>query len=586
VPAGECVAKDAHVLHAAREAEEARSAPYSELLLSAAALTPQDKLALKASKDWGVLGTSVSRGDIPAKVDGSALFGIDVKRPDLLIATVLHAPTFGGTLESVDDAPAYAINSVRRVVHLKGSVAVVADGYWAALQGARALNPTWTPGPNATLDSAQFRQELLQAARDGRGRAFPSKSSTQNAKATARSLHEATQVIDLIYDVPFLAQAPMEPLNATVEVTSDAAHIWLSTQSQADTQRGVAKALGLEPDKVTVHAEIAGGGFGRRLEHDFAVEAALIANAVGKPVKTIWPREVELRAGYYRPAIAARVRLALGADHLPTAVRVDMAGPSVLEYSGVTNGPPVEDFDWTMLMGWLGRSYAIPHFDTRWKRVDRGVPCGYWRSVGNSQNSFFLECTLDLAARVASLDPLEYRRRLLAGNARAIAFIDALAARARWEEPLPSGHFRGLALNEANNTISGHIVEVEVPSAGHFKLARITAAIDPGVVANPNGVEAQMIGGTVFGLSAALFGEITFKSGQVEQGNFDKYRLMTLAQMPPIDVLVLANGTKPGGVGEEGPSSIGPAVANALYAASGKAVTRLPLHRAGWRSVT
>lgn len=293
-----------------------------------------------------------------------------------------------------------------------------------------------------------------------------------------------------------------------------------------------------------------------------------------------------MRSGFCRPAMVARVRLALGADHRPTGLRVDMAGPSVLEYSGLTNGPAVEGFDWTLAMGWANRRYALPRLDLRWTRVDLGLPCGYWRSVGHSQNCFFLECTLDHAARHAGIDPLDYRRRLLAGNARALAFIDALAARSDWTKPLPAGHFRGAALSEANGTLSGHVCEVQVSAPGRFRILRITAAIDPGVVADPSSVETQMMGGTLFGLSAALFGEITMTNGRIDQGNFDDHPVLRLGQTPPLDVLVLAGGDTPGGVGEEGPPSIAPALANALLSASGKQVAQLPLHRSGWRLET
>ena len=582
VVASECHAAAGRVLHAT----SSRSAAYAELLADAAALTPIDKPVLKPRQRWTVLGQSVPRFDIPAKTDGSAVYGIDVRLPGLLVASVLHAPTFGGTLASLDDKPALAVKGVHKVVRLPHAVAVVADGYWPAHKGAQALKPRWRPGPNATLGSAALRDEMRQAAAAGQGRVFPQDMDKRlDAGSTDKALAQAGRVVDITYDVPFLAHATMEPLNATVRINADSAELWLSTQSQSDTQAGVAKALGLSADQVVIHSQTIGGGFGRRLEHDFAIEAALIARAVGqgRPVKTIWSREVDMRAGYYRPAAAARVRLALGADHLPTALRVDMANPSLLEHSRLSNDGGVEGLDSSAGMGWVGHSYAIAALHLTWSRVERGVPCGYWRSVGASQNTFAFECTLDQAARGAGIDPVDYRRRLLAGKPRELAFVDALAARAHWGQPLKAGHFRGFAMGEANRAISGHVVEISLAGPGRFRLERITAAIDAGVVANPNAVEAQVMGGTVFGLSAALFGEITLKNGQVEQGNFDSYRLVTLAQMPPLDVLVLANAERAAGVGEEAVPTIAPAIANALFAASGRAVTRLPLHRAGWQ---
>lgn len=584
VAADECRAADAKVTHAA----SGRTLDYTALIEAASKFTPPEKPAVKPRREWRVLGTSVPRTDQVAKSNGSAVFGIDVAPERVLAASVLHAPTFGGKLVRVDERPALRVPGVRQVVPLPNAVAVVADGYWPAKKGLDALEPRWQGGPHASLDSDAHRRDLLRDAAAGAGAVFPKEFDPRlNAEQTNQALTAATRVIDTTFDVPFLSHAAMEPMNATAQVTPNGATLWLSTQNQLDTQRAVAKALGLKPDQVTVHSQWIGGGFGRRIEHDFALEAALIARELkgplqGRPVRMIWSRETDLRAGYYRPAAAARVRVALGADGLPLALRADLANPSLLEYSGLTNGPPSE-VDWSASMGWLRQSYAIPALHLTWSRVDRGVPCGYWRSVGASQNAFFFECSIDLAARATGIDPVAYRRRLLAEQKRALAFVDALAARAGWDRPSAASRFRGFAMSEANNSISGHMVELSVPAPGRFKLERIVAGIDAGVIANPNAVEAQMMGGTLFGLSAALFDEITFKDGRVQQSNFHDYPLVTLAQTPPLDVVVLANGERAGGVGEEGPPTIGPAIANALLAAGGVPVTRLPLTRAGWR---
>ncbi|MFZ6871750.1 molybdopterin cofactor-binding domain-containing protein [Undibacterium sp. Di27W] len=577
----DCIASQAQVSHAAT----GRSLPYTDLIQAAALLAPPEKPVVKAPRDWKILGQSVARPDIPSRVDGSVVFGIDVQRPDMLVAAVLHAPRFGSSLQSVDERAALAVKGVRKVVRLSNAVAVVAERYWIASQALQLLQPVWQDGAHASINTADMRASLLQAVATGAGKAFPN-TKAQHAEATETAMAAASTVIDTTFDLPFLAHAAMEPLNATVEVTAEGAQVWLSTQSQTDTQTGVAKALGLQPEQVQIHTQHVGGGFGRRLEHDFAIEAALIAKAAGATVKTIWSRENDMRAGYYRPITASRVRLALDQNHLPLALRHDTAGPSLLEYSRVTNSPARDGFDWSFTMGWLGSSYQFPAFDTRWTRVDFGVPCAYWRSVGNSQNCFFLEHTLEQAARRAGQDSLEYRRRLLQHNPRALAFVQSLAERAGWNKPLPKNHYRGFAMNGSGDWLfSAHIVELAVVKPGQFRLIKITAGIDPGVVANPRAVEAQMMGGTLFGLTAALFGEISFKDGQVEQGNFDSYRLLTLAQTPLLDVMVMGTGDKIEGVGEEGPPSIGPAIANALLAASGKPVTRLPLTRAGWELV-
>jgi len=584
VPAVECSTADGGVRHAASD----RRLPYAALLEAAAALTPPDKPVLRPPRDWKVLGRSVPRADLQAKTRGTAIFGIDVAPPRLLAAAVAHAPTFGGTLERVDPAPALAVLGVRQVVSLPAAVAVVADGYWAAQQGLAALQPRWRAGPNAALDSEALRATLRQAVAVGGGAGFPADYDPRlDGQATAAALRGAARVVEATFDVPFLAHAPIEPMNCTAQVGAAGATVWLSTQAPLDTQRAVAAALGLPEARVTVHQQLIGGGFGRRLEHDFAVEAARIAQALrgklaGRPVKMIWSRATDLAAGFYRPAAAARVRLALGTDGMPQALAADLAHPSLLDHSGLSNAEPRPALDWSASMGWARQSYAIPAMDLRWTRVEVGVPCGYWRSVGASQNTFFFEHTIDLAARSAGVDPMAYRRRLLAQQPRALAFVDALAAAAGWDRPAVAGRYRGVAISEANRSISGHVVELSVTAPGRFRLERITAAIDAGVVGNPDAVQAQMMGGTLFGLSAALFDEITFKDGRVQQSNFHDYPLVTAAQVPPLQVVVLGNGDRPAGIGEEGPPTIGPAIANALLAASGTPVTRLPLTRAGW----
>lgn len=579
VEPAQCALRGGLVVHEA----SGRSLPYAALFAAAAALPAPQQPQVKAPKDWTQLGKSLPRPDIPARTDGSATFGIDVRPPGLLYAAVVHAPRFGETLADVDARAVLRRPGVKKLVKLPAAVAIVADSYWTAQQACEQLRATWRPALTPVPDSEAMRAALLGAVRAGQGKAWP-RPRNQDSAAVDAALASASVVIDQEFEAPFLAHACMEPLNATVEVKRGAAQVWLSTQSQSDTQRGIAQALGLAPEQVTIHSQSAGGGFGRRLEQDFAVEAALIAREVGAPVKTIWSRENDMRAGYYRPMTTARLRLALDAQGLPTGLRSDIASPSLLAHTQVTNSPPLEGFDWTAIMGLLGSSYALPKQDTRWSRVEFGVPCGYWRSVGNSQNTHFLEHALELAARARGEDSIAYRRRLLAGNAPALAFVNAFVEKAGWSAPLPPGHFRGFAMNgERDRLFSAHIVEIAVTEPGKFRLVKIAAGIDPGVVGNPGAVAAQMEGGTVFGLSAALFGEIPFEDGRVAPGNFDAYRLVGLAQLPPLQVFVLPGGTEPQGVGEEGPPSIIAALANALLAAGGKPVARMPVSRSGWQ---
>jgi isoquinoline 1-oxidoreductase beta subunit len=568
------------VLH---HAASGRSLPYSALIEVASKLTPAEKPKPKARANWSVLGKSVPRYDTPSKVDGSAVFGIDKTLPGMLTACVIHPPRFGSRLASLDKGPALRQKGVVAVVDLPRGVAVVADRYWHALKGAKALRPQWTEAP--LIDSDKVRAEMLAAVARGDGEPTPAMYDPRLDRAkTEAALAQAAKVIDLTYDVPYLAHATMEVMNALAVVEPDRAELWLSTQSPLDTQKGVARALGLRQEQVVIHPERAGGGFGRRLEHAFAIEAALIARAMRKPVKMIWSRETDMQAGGYRPAGAARVRISLGADGMPTCLRADLANPNLLEHTRI--GMPPDKTDWTASMGWVRHRYAIPALYTNWTRVDPGVPCGFWRSVGASQNVFFFETALDHAARAAGIDPVEYRRRLFAKDKLRLAFLDALAARAGWAEPLPEGRFRGIAISQGNSAVSGHVVELSLTGPNSFRMHRITAAVDAGIVGNPNIVEAQIMGGTLFGLAAALFSEITLRDGRVEQSNFDGYQVARMADVPPIDCLVMGSGASLEGVGEEGVASIAPAIANALLSATGQAVTRLPLSRAGWRHET
>jgi isoquinoline 1-oxidoreductase beta subunit len=566
--------------------------PYAQLLAEAAQLSAGANIKRKPRADWQQMGRSTPRLDIPAKTDGSAIFGIDVRRPGMLVATVLHAPRFGAKLLSVDERPAKAVAGVRKVVKLPGALAVVANSYWSAQKGLQALKPKWSAGPHAQTDSETLRAEMRAAAMLSQGMPFDKRDDPRIDDAAAvAAAAAAKQELDIVYEVPFLAHAPMEPMNAVAEVGVGGiggiggATLWLSTQSAQDTQHSVAKALGLKPEQVTVHPQLIGGGFGRRLENGFAVEAALIAKAMGKPVQMIWSRETDMQAGGYRPAVAARWRMSLGADGMPVALRVDTANPSLLRHSGLSNGPPSPDLDWSAVMGLVQHDYEVGPLQVKWTNVDAGVPCGYWRSVGASQNGFFYECTVDRAAALAGIDPLAYRLKLLAKKPQTQKLLSALAERAGWGQPLPAGHFRGLAMSAGNSARSAHIVHISLQGKGRFKIEKIYAGVDVGVMINPLAVETQMMGGTLFGLSAALAGEITLKDGQVQQGNFNSYPLIDMAGTPPLEVLVLGNGERPRGVGEEGPASIGPAIANALFAATGEPVTRLPLSRAGWERV-
>lgn len=588
VAAGECRATDGQVRHDA----SGRQAALLSLAPEAARMVPPQRPVPVPPAQWQVLGRRHPRTDIPAKTRGQAVFGIDVQPRGVLHAAVLHGPGFGAVPSDLDERPARATPGVRAVLRLPAAVAVVAESYWTAEQALRRLRPRWKEGPYPALDSTAHARELLAAAAAGDGRDFPARLDPRlDGPRCAGALDGAAQVVEHQFEFPFLAHAPMEPLGATVHLREDGAEAWVSTQAPSETQAAVARTLGLPAQKVVLHGLPCGGGFGRRLEVDAAVEAALIARALGpgRPVKLIRSREADLRAGYYRPAGAVRVRLGLGADGLPTALRADLAGSRIEDYSAVA-GPPQPDLpDQASAMGWLEPSYALPVLHLTFARVDRAVPVGYWRSVGASQNCFALETVVEVAARRAGVDGMAYRRRLLAGEAprqrRALALLDSLAARCGWGQPLPAGHHRGVALSEANRAVCGHVVEVAVDRPGRFRIVKIWAAIDAGWVGHPDAVEAQLMGGTLWGLGAALFGEITFEQGRVVQGNFDTCRLLQLRETPPMDLLVLGQGDRPAGVGEEAVPSIAPALGNALLAASDQPVSRLPFTRAGWSMI-
>ncbi len=580
-----CRVENAAVVHSV----SGRKLAYRDLYKIAANMPVPASPQIRPVKQWTVLGQSLPRPDVPARVDGSVKYGIDVAPIKLMYAAVVHAPRFGETVLTVDSRAALKRKGVKHIVKLDNAVAVVADSYWTAQQASLLLQIRWQAAPHAAQkvpDTADMQKQLMQAVRSGKGQEFPI-ARWQDSRAVAQHIQAASVVIETEFEAPFLAHAPMEVMNATAEVNRRGAQLWLSTQSQTDTQRAVAQALGMTLEQVQIHSQNVGGGFGRRLEKDFAVEAVLIAKEVDGPVKLIWSRENDLRAGYYRPITSACIRLALGDDGLPTAMRCDIASPSLLQYSNATNNPPVQGFDWTVTMGLLGTAYRIGKNDLRWSKLDFAVPCAYWRSVGNSQNTHFLEHSLELAASATKIESIAYRRRLLQDNPTALTFLNRFCELSNWATPLPERHFRGFAMNGLGKTLfSAHVIEIEVLSPGVFRLHKIFAGIDPGVAANPGAIQTQMIGGTIFGLSAAIYGEITLKDGKVDQGNFDQYRLLSMAQVPTIEVFVLPNGEAPQGVGEEGPPSAIAALANALLAAEGRLVNRLPVSRSGWRLQT
>jgi isoquinoline 1-oxidoreductase subunit beta len=554
---------------------------YAELVADAARRQPPADPPLKPESDWKVIGKPTRRLDLPAKVDGSAVYGIDASRPGLLIATIKQCPVRGGRLKDVDPAPALALEGVRNVVRLEDAVAVVATGYWAAKKGAEALSPEWNLEGTLRKSSDTLLAEL-QKASVSEGKIFtrPGVDKDAEVRAANAAFAGAARVHMASYHVPFLAHATLEPMNATAEVSAGRAELWLPTQTQTATKNALARALSIAPENVTINTLLSGGGYGRRLEYDFAIQAALIAREVAAPVKLIWSREEDMTQGFYRPAVAATLAAALDANGRPLAFTCRTAGPSPLADSrpGTFQAPA---FDATYAAGVVNSPYALGQKLLSWAKVLVGARSGFWRSVGDSQNVFFVENFIDELAQLAGEDPLEYRRALLADRPRELAVLDAAARAAEWDRPLPAGQGRGIALVAMSNTVSAQVVEAAVHDDGRVEVKRIVCALDCGTVVNPDAVRAQAEGGIIWGLGAA-FNAITLKDGVVEQTSFDSYALPMLAQMPEIEIHLVSSSGVVGGAGEETVPPVAPALANAIFAATGKRITQLPLTASGY----
>ena len=564
VEKAECRAERGAVVHARSK----RRLTYGKLVTKAATLGAPPDVPLKDPKDWKILGTRVRRLDTPPKVDGSAQFGIDVKVPGMLVAVVARSPVFGGKAKSFDAAKAKAVPGVRQVVQISSGVAVVADGYWPAKKGRDALAVTWDEGPTASVSSATIAQLFGQRA--------------EQAGAVARhggdpdgTLGSAPAKVDAVYDLPFLAHATMEPMNCTAHVRADGVDIWAPTQFQTGAQGFGAKIGGVTPDKVKVHTTYLGGGFGRRFELDFIQEALETSKAVGAPVKVIWSREDDIRNAQYRPANHHRMRAGLDANGQPVAWTHRIVAPSIMARvfpDTVKNG-----LDEEAVEGGVGMPYAIPNVHVDYLLTDTGIPVGFWRSVNNSYNAFAVESFIDELAHAAKKDPYEYRRDLLGKAPRYLGALNLAASKAGWGTAPPAGRARGIAVYKSFESYVAEVAEVSVASDGAVKVHRVVCAVDCGPVVNPSIVEAQMESAIVYGLTAALYGEIAIEGGRVKQSNFHDYQMLRLAEMPKVEVYIVPSTDAQGGVGEPGTPPIAPAVANAIFAATGKRIRKLPI---------
>lgn len=560
-----CRAQAGEVLHSAT----GRSLKYGALAADAARLPVPKDVALKDPKDFKIIGTPAKRLDAPAKVDGSAIYGIDVRPPGVKVATLAQSPVFGGRLKSLDDTAAKAVKGVRQIVRLDDAVAVVADHMGAAKKGLAALKIEWDDGPHARLTTEQIARELEQAT-------LAAGAVAQDVGDTAKALTTAATKVEATYHLPFLAHAAMEPMNCTVHVRKDGCDVWVGTQVAARAQAAAAKVTRLPLDKVVLHQHLIGGGFGRRLEIDGVTRATEIARHVDGPVKVVWTREEDIQHDMYRPYWFDRLQAGLDGKGRPIAWSHRFAGSSIIARwlpPGFSKGLDPDSID-----GAIHLAYGLPNLRVEYRRVEPpGVPTAFWRSVGPSHNVFVVESFMDELAAAAKQDPVAYRAALLEKSPRAKAVLELAAAKAGWGQALPQGVGRGVSVQKVFGSYLAQVAEVEVAKDGSVRVRRVVAAVDCGIVVNPDTVKAQIESATNFGITAALYGEVTIKDGRVEQSNFDTYQMLRLDEAPSIEVHIVKSAEAPGGMGEPGTSAIVPAVANAIYAATGKRLRRMPV---------
>jgi isoquinoline 1-oxidoreductase beta subunit len=530
---------------------------------------PQD-IPLKALK---LIGSPLKRIDTPTKVNGAAIFGIDVVVPGMKVAAIAMCPVDGGRLRSLDDTVTRKLTGVIDVLRIDDAVAVVGDHYWAAKTGLDALQIDWDPGPNAAMSSETIRDDQKTAASAGTPIIGLSNGDIDAAFAVAKARIEA------VYELPFLAHATMEPINTTVHVRPDGCDIWAGTQTPVVAQSLAAKVTGLEPESVIVHNQLIGGGFGRRLQADTIEQAVSFARQVKYPLKLIWTREQDIRHDRFRPAYYDQIAAGLDEQGSPIAWTHRITSGTVRKYFNA-GGWPEGQLDKDAVDGSWDTPYDFPAIRVDWIRHDPPIKLNWWRGVGPAHNVFVVESFLDEAAHFAGRDPIDYRRHLLAGTPRSLAVLNLAAKEARWGDPLPPRSGRGVSLHKNFDTHAAVIIEASVAPTGEIALRRIVAAVDCGIQINPDTIRAQIEGGLLFGLSAALYNEITFQAGQVQQSNFNDYRQLRINEVPPIEVHLVTSDAHPGGMGEVGTVSAAPALANAVFAATGIRVRRLPFDRA------
>src|SRR3954447_8123499 len=562
-----CHAKDVVVF----DASGSKHLSYSELAKAAAKLPvpPATNVKLKEPKDFTLIGTRAKRVDSSVKVDGRVLYGIDARLPGMKVAAVAISPVLGGKAKTVDEKAALAVNGVRQVVNIDEAVAVVADHMGAAKKGLEAAAITWDDGPNGKVNNADIVKQLEEESKK------PGAVARNDGDA-GKALAQAAQRLEAVYQVPFLAHAAMEPMNCTVHLQKDRCDVWVGTQAMSLTQSLVAAVTGLPKDAIKIYNHLIGGGFGRRLEADGTVLAVKIAKHVDGPVKVIWSREEDIQHDMYRPYYLDRLSAGLDAAGNPVGWTHRIAGSSITARyipSWFRNG-----LDLDAVEAAAEPPYALPNILVDYVRVEPpGVRTAFWRGVGPTHNVFVVESFMDELAHAAKQDPLAYRKALLGHNPRALAVLSLAAEKARWGSPLPARHGRGISVQFAFGSYLSQVAEVEVAIDGSVNVKQIDCAVDCGMYVNPDTIEAQVQGGTLFGLTAALYGSITFKNGRVEQSNFDNYLPMRIDGVPVVETYLIKNTEAPGGIGEAPTAIVAAAVNNAIFAATGKRLRSLPI---------
>ena len=558
IPIEECVAKSGYIYRK----NSSQKLSYGELAEAAGKIDIPSDPPLKNSKDYNLVGKSIKRIDIPSKTNGSAQFGIDVRLPEMMYATIRQSPVFGGEVLSYDEDAAKSIRGVKKVTLIPNGIAVIADNTWRAKRGMEVLNLKFHGGETIGLESQQVQKELLKALDD-----------------EGKTKIEANQVLDLEYEVPFLAHAPLEPMNCTANVTDNFCEVWVPTQSQGGCMDAAKEITELDEEQIQIHTTYLGGGFGRRGETDYVKQSLILAKALGKPIKVTWMREEDMQHDFYRPASMSRFQIGLNKDGFPISWNNQLASPSILKRFFA----PMAWFNIDPLSteGADEIPYAIEDFNFDYSVVDSGVPVGFWHSVGSSFNAFFTESAIDEAAHLAQQDQFDYRMKLLSGKPRFQKVLEKVMRESKWGRILPKGHGLGISIHKTRGSIAGAVIEVSTDVNGMLNLNKAWIAIDCGKVINPNTVRAQMEGGFTFGLSATLGEEITLKDGRVEQSNFHDYSILRLKGSPDISVEIIESGNEIGGVGEVAVPLAAPALTNAIFSSSGRRIRSLPLSKHG-----